>query len=126
MIGGMDPLENFDAALKLLRTRRELSKGDLARRSGVHANRVAEYESGARLPNGVTLNRLLVALDSDLHDLADALDLVSRRDPKPGVPMVSPQALQALELGELPAEPQQALAHMVHAMRLLAAWIRQR
>jgi transcriptional regulator with XRE-family HTH domain len=102
-----------------------MSKTELARRSGVHLHRLAEYESGTRLPNGATLERLLVALDCDLHDLADALDLVSRRAPKAGAPPMDPQALAALGLEDLPPEPQQALAHVVQALRLLAAWVRK-
>ncbi len=48
--------------LAVLRTARDLTQSDLARRSGVKRSSISEYERGKSTPDAVTLRRLLAAM----------------------------------------------------------------
>lgn len=51
------------ARLRELRQKRDLTQVELAERLGVPQSRVSEIESGARVPNLVTMLRLAAALE---------------------------------------------------------------
>lgn len=74
---------NLPQALKLLRTRLDISRVDLARRLGhTTQQRLYSYENGLTEPSFAVLRKMLSGMGFDLHDLQDALDAVEDRQPR--------------------------------------------
>ncbi|MBF6588464.1 transcriptional regulator [Nocardia farcinica] len=63
-LAGFDP-----AALKLIRERKGLTVGDLARMSGMGISTLHHWESGRRLPSVPALRRVAAELGVDLSEL---------------------------------------------------------
>ena len=59
----MTPEEAFAANLRRLRSARELSQEELARRTGLHASEISRLERGAREPRLGTIVKLARGLD---------------------------------------------------------------
>jgi len=57
------PEEAFAANLRRLRSARELSQEELARRTGLHASEISRLERGAREPRLGTIVKLARGLD---------------------------------------------------------------
>lgn len=79
-IGTMQPFHRLDRALVLLRGRAGLTQAETARRAEVTPAMLSEYESGKKRPHVDTLEKILVVLDSDLHDLANCLRAAWREE----------------------------------------------
>lgn len=62
-----------------LRQKRELTQNDLAQRLGVPQSRISEIESGARVPNLMTMLRLAAALDCKPTALLAPFDKLDAR-----------------------------------------------
>jgi transcriptional regulator with XRE-family HTH domain len=67
--------------LRLLRERRGLSQERLAELIGSNAASLSRIEAGRRDVLWSSVSRLLDAMGTDLHDLADAMDEAARRQP---------------------------------------------
>jgi transcriptional regulator with XRE-family HTH domain len=67
-------------ALRELRDQAGLKQEDLAARSGIGVTYISQLENGHRGARWHTLRRLLRALGADLHQLADAIAEVEKRD----------------------------------------------
>ena len=61
-------------ALRELRDRAEITQGELAARMGIDLTYISRIERGKRGVRWHTVLRFLTALDSDLHELASAVD----------------------------------------------------
>lgn len=61
-------------ALRELRNRAGITQGELAVRMGIDLTYISRIERGKRGVRWHTVLRFLAALDSDLHELADAVD----------------------------------------------------
>ncbi len=92
------PLSGFPAALRVLRKRRGLSQREWAKKAGVSPSNLSQYELGKSDPGVKTLDRLLVAADSDLAELDEILH--RQRHEPPEAPMMTAHAARQL-LGEL-------------------------
>ena len=68
------PFAYLGAALRLLRTRAAMQQGGLAESAGLTTAQVSRYERDLQKPNVDSVEKLLIALGTDVHDLADALD----------------------------------------------------
>jgi transcriptional regulator with XRE-family HTH domain len=66
--------ELFGQRMRDVRQRRGLTQTELSDRSGFTQARLSELESGARMPNLLTILRLAVALDCKVMDLVGAFD----------------------------------------------------
>jgi transcriptional regulator with XRE-family HTH domain len=67
-------------ALRQLRDKAGLKQEELAERAGIGVTYVSQLENGHRGARWHTLRRLLRALGSDLHQLADAIAEAERLD----------------------------------------------
>jgi transcriptional regulator with XRE-family HTH domain len=67
-------------ALRLLRRRVGLGQEDVALRAGTNAAALSHIESGERDARWTTVVRLLRALHSDMHELAEVIAEVEARD----------------------------------------------
>jgi transcriptional regulator with XRE-family HTH domain len=63
-------------ALGILRRRRKERAEDVAERTGVHATTYRLWERGEVEPSIENLRAVLLAMQSDFHDLQDVLDTV--------------------------------------------------
>lgn len=70
------PFAGLGEALLRLRKTRGLTLVDLADKAGVARASLSAYESGKQVPSLESLNRLLVALATDLDELSLALKSV--------------------------------------------------
>ncbi len=68
-------------ALRELRGRAELTQEELGGRAGIGASYLSQLENGHRGVSWHSVTRLLDALGSDLHQLADAMSEVERNKP---------------------------------------------
>lgn len=73
------PLTGLGPALRSLRDRKGLTQRGLASASGLSEAGISKVENGIRLPDCGSLQRILVALEADVHDLGAALDEVNGR-----------------------------------------------
>jgi transcriptional regulator with XRE-family HTH domain len=73
------PLTGLGPALRSLRDRKRLTQRGLASVAGLSEAGISKIENGIRLPDCGSLQRILLALDADVHDLAVALDEVNGR-----------------------------------------------
>lgn len=65
-------------ALRELRDRAGITQGELATRMGIDLTYISRIERGKRGVRWHTVLRFLAALDSDLHELADAVDTTTK------------------------------------------------
>jgi transcriptional regulator with XRE-family HTH domain len=65
-------------ALRELRDRAGITQGELAARMGIDLTYISRVERGKRGVRWHTVLRFLAALDSDLHELADAVDTATK------------------------------------------------
>jgi transcriptional regulator with XRE-family HTH domain len=65
-------------ALRELRDRAGITQGELAARMGIDLTYISRIERGKRGVRWHTVLRFLAALDSDLHELADAVDTATK------------------------------------------------
>ena len=77
--GPVDP-QSLGKALRLLRTRQNVTQVSIADRAGLTKAMLSCYETGAQLPSMHSLASTLKALAADFHDLQDALDQVQEQD----------------------------------------------
>ena len=68
--------QSLGEALRNLRQAREMTQTDLSNATGIRRSGISGYERGITRPNLDTLGQILGALQADLTDLADALQLV--------------------------------------------------
>lgn len=69
----MNTFHDLHAALRLLRTRRNLKQQQVAAAAGITRGMLSAYENGKKHPSIETLDKLLDALDAGLADLDEAL-----------------------------------------------------
>lgn len=70
-------------ALRLLRTREGLTQTAASKRPGAPDFRtLSHWETRRKMPSLKLLNRYLISLDYDFHDLQDALDQIEGKTPK--------------------------------------------
>jgi transcriptional regulator with XRE-family HTH domain len=77
--GPVDP-QSLGKALRLLRTRQNVTQVSIADRAGLTKAMLSCYETGAQLPSMHSLASTLKALGADFHDLQDALDQVQEQE----------------------------------------------
>lgn len=65
-------------ALRELRDRAGITQGELAARMGIDLTYISRIERGKRGVRWHTVLRFLAALDSNLHELADAVDTATK------------------------------------------------
>ena len=75
-------LQFVPEALKLIRQSTGLRQTDVSERSGLTKAMLSSYETGKTLPNLASLTSFLIAMDKDLSDLQEALDMVRKVSPK--------------------------------------------
>ena len=68
----MTPAERFAVILRRLRDEKQLTRGELAARSGLSVHVIRSYESGLRQPAWDSLNALARGLRVRLDRLADS------------------------------------------------------
>ena len=88
------PFAHFGRALTLLRIQAGLTQKDLAERAGITPSMISEYEASKKRPHLDTLDKILVALGADVHELAATLHRAQREEivkalppPVPGYPL---------------------------------------
>lgn len=83
-----DVLQFVPEALKLLRQGTGLRQTEVSKRSGLTKAMLSSYETGKTLPNLGSLTAFLIAMDKDLADFQQVLDMVRKVSPKrtPGPP----------------------------------------
>jgi transcriptional regulator with XRE-family HTH domain len=121
----MGEFKGIGKALKALRIQAGMSQQELARRSGLTAPMISNYEHGKVVPQIPSLDSILQALGRDRFDLLEVLEEVNDRPPrdlrplKPREPEAT--ALERLGLTGLSAEEQRAYLEMLRGIcRLLA------
>jgi transcriptional regulator with XRE-family HTH domain len=75
-------LQFVPEALKLLRQGTGLRQTEVSKRSGLTKAMLSSYETGKTLPNLASLTAFLLAMDKDLSDLQEVLDMVRKVSPK--------------------------------------------
>jgi transcriptional regulator with XRE-family HTH domain len=117
----MGEFKGIGKALKALRIQAGMSQQELARRSGLTAPMISNYEHGKVVPQIPSLDSILQALGRDRFDLLEVNDRPPRdlRPLKPREPEAT--ALERLGLTGLSAEEQRAYLEMLRGIcRLLA------
>lgn len=76
--------EALGPALRLLRDRRRIRQYQLAELAGVTKAMLSSYETGSSIPSLQSLSSILHALNSDLHELQQAMDAVVGGRPENG------------------------------------------
>ncbi len=69
-------------ALKLIRQGAGFRQTDVSERSGLTKAMLSSYETGKTLPNLASLTAFLSAIDKDLSDFQEVLDMVRKVSPK--------------------------------------------
>ena len=67
-------------ALRLIRRRADMTQDEVSERAGTNAAALSHIESGERDARWSTIARLLPALESNIHQLGDAIAEVERRE----------------------------------------------
>jgi transcriptional regulator with XRE-family HTH domain len=75
-------LQFVPEALKLIRQGAGLRQTDVSERSGLTKAMLSAYETGKTLPTLTSLTTFLVAIDKDLADFQEVLDMVRKVSPK--------------------------------------------
>jgi HTH-type transcriptional regulator / antitoxin HipB len=75
----MPILEGLGRSLRWLRDRQSKRQYQVAEGAGITKAMLSAYETGKQKPSLDTLEKILVALDCDLSDLHDALQIVNER-----------------------------------------------
>jgi transcriptional regulator with XRE-family HTH domain len=75
-------LQFVPEALKLMRQGTGLRQTEVSQRSGLTKAMLSSYETGKTLPNLPSLTAFLVAMDKDLSDFQEVLDMVRKVSPK--------------------------------------------
>lgn len=66
-----EPQQGLGEAVQLIRERKKVSKGDLARRSGLSERWIADVEAGRSNPTWGNVRKLAHALQVPLRELAE-------------------------------------------------------
>lgn len=72
------PFEHMGTALRVLRTRAELTQTGLADRAQLTKAQISTYETGRQTPTIGNLEKILVALGIDLFELGSVMDEIAR------------------------------------------------
>lgn len=117
------PFGHLGPALRWLRLRRGLRQMDLAAAAGLSNSQLSEYEMTRTRPTIEVLERILLALDANIWDLADAFSMVGgasgpRHDTEPmdADPLDNPHVREAL--GGMPLTPE----HKEELRGILRGW----
>ncbi len=121
----MGEFKGIGKALKALRLQAGMSQQQLARKSGLTAPMISNYEHGKVVPQIPSLDSILQALGRDRFDLLEALEEVNGRPPRdlqpkePRAPEAT--ALERLGLKDLTVEEREAYLELLRGIcRLLA------
>lgn len=76
----MGTFDHLNRALRWLREERGLRQYHLAEEASITKAMLSSYETGRQKPSLETLDKVLTALDSDLHELADTLDAFAGKE----------------------------------------------
>jgi transcriptional regulator with XRE-family HTH domain len=69
--------ETLPKALRFLRQKEGCTQEAVATKAGITSSMVSNYERGKEKPSLVTLFKVLCAVDADLTDLGEAMDVLS-------------------------------------------------
>jgi transcriptional regulator with XRE-family HTH domain len=86
----MPIFQGLGRALRWLRDRQAKRQYQVADAAGITKAMLSAYETGKQKPSLETLEKILAALDGDLNDLHNALQIVNERPEairRPGVPL---------------------------------------
>src|SRR6185369_7809945 len=78
-ISRMSIFHGLGRALRWLRDRQGKRQYQVADAAGITKAMLSAYETGKQKPSLVTLEKILAALDGDLNDLHNALQIVNER-----------------------------------------------
>ncbi len=136
----MPIFQGLGRALRWLRDRQAKRQYQVADAAGITKAMLSAYETGKQKPSLETLEKILAALDGDLNDLHNALQIVNERPEairRPGAPLRGPWAgvfrREAEDGGEgmvdlhrmlgvqhpLPPQEEQALSEMLEGFHKL-------
>jgi len=140
-------LTGLGPALRWMRERRGRKQYQVAAAAGITKGMLSAYETGRQRPSLETLDKILDTLETDLHDLHNALQIVNgrpvamSRGARTGrsafdaYPLAVPPASEVSEgravdvygtlgiEGPLPAEEERALAEMLDGFHRLVRYI---
>lgn len=113
--------QDLGRRLTILRESRDLSQAELAKQAGISPSSLSLYEAGKRIPELVTLFRILDALDYGLAalDRADEFCLALRLTPGCRRSFGLPDPLRG-QIASLAAEAGNAVSRLTDAVALLA------
>jgi transcriptional regulator with XRE-family HTH domain len=94
-------LDRLPDALRFLRERRGWSQEQLAEAMGTRRPVVSAWECGTKSPSLEALGSLAEALELDLGDLDDALEIVNHRQPRPLREPLVPHEIDTAALARL-------------------------
>jgi transcriptional regulator with XRE-family HTH domain len=89
----MSIFQGLGRALRWLRDRQAKRQYQVADAAGITKAMLSAYETGKQKPSLETLEKILTALDGDLNDLHNALQIVNERPEairRPGIPVRGP------------------------------------
>ena len=66
--------------LKLIRRKKGLSQAEFAERMGVSQNTISQWESGARIPNAISLKKMAQILECSTDMLLEDIETNERTD----------------------------------------------
>jgi transcriptional regulator with XRE-family HTH domain len=128
-------------ALRWLRERQDKRQYQVADAAGITKAMLSAYETGKQKPSLETLEKILVALECDLNDLHNALQIVNERPEairRAGTPredwrletQETPREAGALDLYRilglgrpLPSQEEQALSEMLEGFHKLVRYL---
>lgn len=117
----MPLLDGLDRSLRWLRQRQKKRQYQVAKAAGITKSMLSAYETGKNDPTLKTLEKILAALDCDLVDLHNAVEIVNGRTataqrfgvaPRPGHGPRPPGTHPAADR-QLPEEIDLALSEML-------------
>jgi transcriptional regulator with XRE-family HTH domain len=129
----MPIFQGLGRALRWLRERQTKRQYQVADTAGITKAMLSAYETGKQKPSLDTLEKILSALDGDLNDLHNALQIVNERpeairrparaeggEAEPGTPAGRSEVYRVLGIDrQLPASEEQALAEMLEGFHKL-------
>ena len=140
----MPTFNGLGKALRWLRDRQNKRQYQIADAAGITKAMLSAYETGKQKPSLETLEKVLAALDCDLNDLHNALQIINERPEairRPGSPQADWQVSRRdpLELEteagalnvyrvlglyrQIPAEEEQALTEMLQGFHRLVRYL---
>jgi transcriptional regulator with XRE-family HTH domain len=129
----MPIFQGLGRALRWLRERQTKRQYQVADSAGITKAMLSAYETGKQKPSLDTLEKILAALEGDLNDLHNALQIVNERpeairrplrgdasDGEAGAPGGRSEVYRVLGIDrQLPASEEQALAEMLEGFHKL-------